>query len=283
MVRGGWCDAIRALIRERDATERHAPQFAHYHAFNDVAQITTRKRGALRWFRSSSWEVVTFVLDGTLLTYGTSGGGDRQSREVLDITNLIAICGNETGKGTEAATSPKGDATAVPDIQLMQFSVEFDSRTLVLAAETQREKEGWILSLLTAHARVDDSQKMRMNVSVSRSFEPPPSSAIWAIDANGAPWYCEKPSLGDAGGSRLLIWYAVKPYLRHDSWGCALGRFIQISSAGGLTWALGEDHCLYVSNHRSFARSEDERHTVINRMLAQGWFRVPSPVEVSPT
>jgi hypothetical protein len=44
----------------------------------------------------------------------------------------------------------------------------------------------------------------------------------------------------------------VKPYLLSTSWGCALGRFIDISATGGITWALGENGKIYLSNHAKY-------------------------------
>ena len=63
--------------------------------------------------------------------------------------------------------------------------------------------------------------------------------------------YCSRPSLDDKGG-RYLVWYAVKPYLLDMSWGCALGRFLDITTTGGITWALGENGKIYLSNHAKY-------------------------------
>ena len=85
------------------------------------------------------------------------------------------------------------------------FKVEFETRTLLLAAESERDKEGWIMSLLTTHAAAV-GPKRRDKVAVSLGFRAPEPTAIWALDDDGAPWYCRRPSLDDKGG-QFLIWY----------------------------------------------------------------------------
>ena len=267
LVKGSWLDEVRAKIAKRDFVERNKTMFGNYHTFNDVSLLVNKqKRGVLRWYRDGSWNVTKFELNGTTLTYSDEDGDDEvpdaiRRPEILQIEALKAIHGNCVDESTDGSVGPV-------------FRAEFETRTFVLAAESQREKEGWMLSLLTAHAEIGMCQKHHAKVAVSRAFVPPSPDAIWALDADGLPWYCEKPSFDDKG-SKLLIWYALKPYLRHESWGCALGRFISVTSADGLTWALGADHSAYVSNHHMLAGSKEERLKVVNSTISEGWTKVP--------
>eukprot|EP00040_Diaphanoeca_grandis_P031073 m.185121 g.185121 ORF g.185121 m.185121 type:complete len:1275 (+) comp32221_c0_seq1:383-4207(+) len=266
LIKGDWVLKIRNKIAERDRKERNNTNFNHYQAFNDKSHIDKHKRGLLRWYRSGIgiWNATTFILNGETLTYVVDEIEDHELQhgaEVLKIETLGAIHGNCPD---ESLNEP---------IELV-FKLEFKTRTFVLKAESQREKEGWMLSLLTAHASIPPELKYRANLAVSRPYIPPPIDAIWALDLNGNPWYCERPSFDD-DGVKALIWYALKPYVQHGSWGCALGRFVNITSAKGLTWALGADNAAYVSNHHQISSYGEERLTVVNKTITSAWTKVP--------
>jgi hypothetical protein len=110
-----------------------------------------------------------------------------------------------------------------------------------------------------------------------------------------------------------LIWYSVKSYLLNETWGCALGRFVDITTTGGIAWALGENGKIYLSNHAKyvvsvmncfillltqpryhfehlaqlthlvvyfrFVRSPAERYMVIRRRLVDGWTEIDNRLD----
>lgn len=114
----------------------------------------------------------------------------------------------------------------------------------------------WICAFNLLGAAANQCPKKKVTESLSQIFQktpsqifpdPPSTTAIWALDKNGRTWYANPATWGTQTGNTHLqgLWMEIKPYLRHESWGFACGRFVQISAGGGVVWGRGDDHRLF--------------------------------------
>lgn len=254
---GPWSNVMRGLLRQRDSVERDTRRFGHYDTYNqNSAKIDADKRGVLLWRRVDSWDLFVFELDAskkTLSWRADSGDAEEELSYSVGVETLLAISNVE-----------------VEDLRCTwtQFLVEFQQRTLLVAAESKRDKEGWLLSLLTAHAKIAPESKQLEKVEVSKGETAPSATSIWAVDYDGQPWFCERSSLEHTSG-RGLVWYPVNAYKQTQVSAQGVpaqtpGAFISIQAGpSGLVWGLGEDGRVYA--HTGTFRGEAE------------WTRVPPP------
>lgn len=184
------------------------------------------KRGILKWKREGVWETVLFNLSGPRMMFSYHESQDK-------------IVDHSLEKLTGVFSDPPHED---PDCLWCQFLFFFEESKFTLAAETRREKQGWILSLLTAHAALPKAR--RRAVAVPAPYAAPSSNAVWGLDNAGQAWYCERTSLDDTGGM-VLVWYPLRPYLLHVSWGCSFGMFVTLSAGYGLAWGIGSNHQVY--------------------------------------
>jgi hypothetical protein len=122
----------------------------------------------------------------------------------------------------------------------------------------------------------------------------PEAAAMWGLDSNGAPWFCNHSDTDTQ--SMLMAWSTLPSFSLHASWGRVQGRFVSITSANGVTWGLGEDGSAYalvvkyvpasapvglrqrVSSDASLSRQSVNfgRHNTASSMEAEiSWVRIP--------
>lgn len=110
--------------------------------------------------------------ENAILSPKPSNSAESPSKEKLPIIELLSV---------------QGTCQVDGDLTQHRFQVEFETRTLLLAAESERDKEAWMMSMLTTHAAALGVKK-KEKVPVSIAFCPPDATSTWALDADGAPW-----------------------------------------------------------------------------------------------
>jgi hypothetical protein len=90
--------------------------------------------------------------------------------------------------------------------------IEFGEERYLLAAETPREKNGWILSLLSAHSGL--SAEKRGHVAVTRPHVAPSAQAVWGCGARFRNTTLHPPlaiGIHDVAAVRLKLLHACDP------------------------------------------------------------------------
>eukprot|EP00729_Bicosta_minor_P005227 gene5227-9379_t len=202
---------------------------------------------------AGGWESVHFVLSSSRKSFAYKTSVSSAARDSVGVGLDASSSSSTSGGNSKGSEISLESMTAVyaepseddldPECLWCQFVVEFGETRFLLAAETRREKNGWILSLLTAHAGLPVDK--RGHVAVSQPRNAPSAQAVWGLDEDGLPWYCERSSLDDTDGE-ILIWYSLQPYSMDRSWGGGLGRFVDIAAGSGVVWGVGEDNQVYV-------------------------------------
>lgn len=198
--------------------------------------VCPTKTGKLQVKHNDSWKEYTCALDDKTKRWycqevrATSRRKRDKNANALDIElqDLTAVHGHLE---TE-------DQEQLP----FQFGLSLSSGDVILvAAESRREKEEWVLSLLMAMSKAQQQARGRIEGLGSK----PSSQAIWGIDTEGFPWFTEMATL-EQTDQKILPWVRVIPFQRGNSWGRCFGRFKSISAGrAGAVWALGIDGRLH--------------------------------------
>lgn len=111
---------------------------------------------------------------------------------------------------------------------------------LKVATDSRVEREQWILCLLFARLKLT-----KRELGDGSAARPPTRQSLWALDEGRQLWFSEPSRVWEAD-SKLLLWWPVKSFRRHSSWGHATGHFVAVAAgAGGIVWGLGNDGRAY--------------------------------------